>query len=320
LPGPGSVPEINGNQNQATAYYRFSSPTSPPLTFAYDAGYGKARVVARQAAPFDTAQLVTEEIFARSADGTRIPMFVAHRRDIPMNGSTPTLLTGYGGFGDPYPIEWDPVGAAWLARGGAFVIACVRGGGEYGEAWHRAGMRGNKHHIFEDLDAVARYLMTHGYTSRKRLALYGYSGGGLLVGATEVEHPDDFGAVVEAAGPVDVLREQHFGSESGWIPEVGSPTASKAQFEWLNAYAPLVHIRRGVNYPATLVRTSSGDERVSPVHAYKFAATLQWAQAAPNPILLYVAKNTGHIGGGTVIDQATPFADEETFLLHEISG
>jgi prolyl oligopeptidase len=152
------------------------------------------------------------------------------------------------------------------------------------------------------------------------LALYGYSGGGLLVGTTEVQHPDDFGAVVEAAGPVDVLRGQTFGSEAGWIPEVGSPTASKAQFEWLYAFAPLVHVKRGVHYPATLVRTSSGDERVSPAHAYKFAATLQWAQAGAAPVLLYVAKNTGHVGGGTILDQATPFADEETFLLHEVSG
>jgi prolyl oligopeptidase len=320
LPGPGSVPDISGNQNQTTAYYRFSSPTSPPITFAYHAGDQQARVLARQAAPFDVTELTTDEVFVRSADGTRIPVFIAHARGAAMDGTAPTLLTGYGGFGDAYPIEWDPVGAAWLARGGTFVIACVRGGGEYGEAWHRAGMRGNKHHVFEDLDAVAHYLVKYGYTSRKRLALYGYSGGGLLVGTTEVQHPDDFGAVVEAAGPVDVLRGQTFGSEAGWIPEVGSPTASKAQFEWLYAFAPLVHVKRGVHYPATLVRTSSGDERVSPAHAYKFAATLQWAQAGAAPVLLYVAKNTGHVGGGTILDQATPFADEETFLLHEVSG
>jgi prolyl oligopeptidase len=320
LPGPGNVPSISGSQNQTTAYYQFSSPTSPPTTFAYDAGRHREKVVARQRAPFDTANLVTDEFFARSADGTRVPVFVAHRRGVPLNGRSHTLLTGYGGFGDPYPIEWDPVGAAWLARGGTFVIACVRGGGEYGEAWHRAGMRGNKHHAFEDLDAVAQYLVKRRYTTPDRLALYGYSGGGLLVGVTEVEHPDHFGAVVEAAGPVDVLRQQTYGSEAAWIPEVGSPTGSKAQFQWLYAYAPLVHITRGLHYPATMVRTSSGDERVSPAHAYKFAAALQWAQRGPAPVLLYVAKNTGHVGGGTLIQQATPFADEETFLLNELSG
>ena len=318
LPGPGSVPRISGDQNRPTGYYQFSNPTSPPVTYAFDSRARRTHVVTQQTAPFDTSGFVTDELFARSTDGVRIPVFMAHRRHAPMDGSVATLLTGYGGFGYPYPIEWDPVGAAWVARGGTFVIACVRGGGEYGEAWHRAGMRGNKHHAFEDLDTVARFLVQHGYTSSKRLALYGYSGGGLLVGTTEVQHPDDFGAVVEAAGGMDVLRQHTFGSESGWIPEVGSPTASVAEFKWLYAYAPLVHIPKGVHYPATMVRTSTGDERVSPAHAFKFAATMQWAQGGRAPVRLYVAKNTGHIGGGTISDQATPLADEETFLLDSL--
>ena len=318
LPEPGSVPEVRGSQNATTAFYQFSNPTSPPITYAYSAVTRRARIIARQAAPFDTSSYTTEELFARSNDGTRIPLFVAHRRGIPMNGSVPTLLTGYGGFGDPYDPRWDPLGAAWLARGGTFVIACVRGGGEYGEAWHTAGKLGNKHHAFEDLDAVARYLVARGFASPKKLGLYGYSGGGLLIGTTEVQHPEHFGAVVEAAGPVDVLRGHTYGSEAGWAPEVGSPAISKAQFRWLYDYAPLVHIRKGVHYPPTLVRTSADDERVSPAHAFKFAATMQWAQGAGAPVLLYVARSTGHVGGGTLIDQATPLADAETFLLDEL--
>ncbi len=159
LPGPGSVPEVSGGQSSKTAFYQFSNPTSPPVTYEYTASNRHAQVTARQTAPFDTSLYTTEEVFARSTDGTRIPLFIAHRRGIPMDGSVPTLLTGYGGFGDPYDPRWDPLGAAWLARGGTFVIACVRGGGEYGEAWHKAGMLGNKHHAFEDLYAAAHYLI-----------------------------------------------------------------------------------------------------------------------------------------------------------------
>jgi prolyl oligopeptidase len=181
-------------------------------------------------------------------------------------------------------------------------------------------MLGNKHHAFEDLAAAARLLVARGFASRRTLGLYGYSGGGLLVGTTEVQHPERFGAVVEGAGPVDVLRGHTYGSESFWAAEVGSPQVSNRQFRWLYGYAPLVHIRKGVRYPPTLITTEADDQRVSPAHAYKFAATLQWAQAGAGPIVLYVAQGTGHIGGGTLVQQAAPLADAETFLFARLSG
>ena len=251
-----------------------------------------------------------------------VPVFVAHRRGMRMDGSVPTLLTGYGGFAYAYEPTWAPISAAWLAHGGTFALACVRGGGEYGEQWHRAGMLQNKHHAFEDLAAVAQLLVARGYASPKTLGLYGYSGGGLLVGATEVEHPAQFGAVVEAAGPVDVLRGHRYGSESFWSTEVGSPTADAQQFRWLYDYAPLVRMRKGTHYPATLVATSADDQRVSPAHAFKFAATLQWAQADDAPVLLYVARGTGHIGGGTLFDQACHSPTRKHFysLIYAISS
>ncbi|HEV3090567.1 MAG TPA: prolyl oligopeptidase family serine peptidase [Candidatus Cybelea sp.] len=205
--------------------------------------------------------------------------------------------------------------AAWLKHGGVFAIACVRGGGEYGERWHRAGMLGNKQNVFDDFAAAAEMLIARGYASHETLAAYGYSGGGLLVGATEVQHPELFAAVAEEAGPVDVLRGYTYGSEAVWADEVGSPVASAQQFEWLYKYAPLVAIRKGVDYPATLVMTSENDARVSPAHSYKFAAQLQWAQAGGKPVLLYVAANRGHIAGSreTMIDT---LADTEAFLFH----
>ena len=195
------------------------------------------------------------------------------------------------------------------------AIACVRGGGEYGEDWHRAGMLGNKQNAFDDFAAAARLLIDHGFASPATLAAYGYSGGGLLVGVTEVQHPNLFAAVAEEAGPVDVLRGYTYGSESAWTDEVGSPIASPQQFKWLYDYAPLVAIRKGTNYPATLVMTSENDARVSPAHTYKFAATLQWAQASPKPILLYVASGRGHIEGSRAT-KADTLADTEAVLFH----
>jgi prolyl oligopeptidase len=314
LPGPGSVTAFAAGTQMRVGYYAFSSPTMPPATFAFDASTKRVREVARDRAPFDIAGYVTEELFARSPDGTRVPVFVAHRRDAPRDGSVPTMLTGYGAFGDSYYPTWSPLGAAWLAKGGTFAIACIRGGGEYGEAWHRAGMRGNKQHAFDDFAAAARMLIAEGYAAHATLAAYGYSGGGLLAGATEVQQPGLFGGVVEAAGPVDVLRGHTYGTESSWVGEVGSPTASAAQFRWLYAYAPLAHMRRGTHYPPTLVTTSDNDARVSPAHAYKFAATMQAAQGGDAPVLLYVAPNAGHLGGGSVQADAARMGDAEAFL------
>ena len=294
--------------------------TRPPTIYKYDMRSGRSTVFSRVAAPFDPNRYVTEEYFATSTGGARIPVFVAHRRGAKLDHHNPTLITGYGGFGDAYAPVWQNFSAAWLASGGVVAIACVRGGGEYGEEWHRAGMLGNKQHAFDDFTAAAQLLVDHGFASHSTLAAYGYSGGGLLVGVTEVQHPKLFAAVAEEAGPVDVLRGYTYGSESAWAGEVGSPIASAAQFKWLFAYAPLVSIRKGVSYPATLVMTSENDERVSPAHSYKFAATLQWAQGASRPILLYVAKNRGHIRGSKVA-LADTLADTEAFLFaHTMSS
>lgn len=297
LPGVGSATDVSGTVDDPIGYYQFSSLTHPPTVFSYDVRTNKSTVYSQMPVPYDPAQYVTEELFATSTGGARIPVFVAHRRDIKLDHNNPTLLTGYGGFGFPYTPIWQNFSAVWLANGGVVAIGCVRGGGEYGEQWHRAGMLGNKQHAFDDFAAAANLLIERGFASHSTLAAYGYSGGGLLVGVTEVQHPALFSAVAEEAGPVDVLRGYTYGGESAWTGEVGSPIGGAAQFKWLYGYAPLVAIQKGVSYPATLVMTSENDVRVSPAHSYKFAAALQWGQAAPNPILLYVARNRGHIRG-----------------------
>jgi len=314
LPGFGTATNVVGEPGNPVGYYTFSSPTRPHTIFSYDARNNASTVYFQQSAPFDTRQYVTEELYAVSTGGARIPVFVAHRRDLRLDHQAPTMITGYGGFGDAYHPTWQNLSTGWLANGGVFAIACVRGGGEYGEAWHRAGMLGNKQNAFDDFAAAANLLVDRGFAAHATLAAYGYSGGGLLVGVTEVQHPDLFGAVAEEAGPVDVLRGYTYGSESVWTDEVGSPVASLAQFKWLYGYAPLVSIQKGTSYPATLVMTSENDARVSPSHSYKFAATLQWAQASSKPILLYVATHRGHIEGDRTT-MADTLADTEAFLM-----
>jgi prolyl oligopeptidase len=314
LPGFGTASNVVGEPGDPMGYYTFSSPTRPRTIFSYDARNNRSSVYFQQRAPFDSTQYVTEEFYATSTGGARIPVFVAHRRDLKLNHETPAMITGYGGFGDAYHPTWQNLSTAWLANGGVFAIACVRGGGEYGEDWHRAGMLGNKQNAFDDFAAAANLLVERGFATHATLAAYGYSGGGLLVGVTEVQHPGLFAAVAEEAGPVDVLRGYTYGSESAWADEVGSPIASLAQFKWLDGYAPLVSIQKGTVYPATLVMTSENDARVSPAHSYKFAATLQWAQASAKPILLYVAAHRGHIAGDRTT-MAETLTDTEAFLM-----
>jgi prolyl oligopeptidase len=311
LPGVGGTTDMSA-ATASFGYYIFSSPTAPPTTYKYNVQTNISTVYsASRAAPFNVSDYVTEEFFASSTGGASVPVFVAHRRGLKLNGRTPTMLTGYGGFGDFYQPMWQDLSAAWLARGGAFAIACVRGGGEYGEGWHKDGMLENKQHAFDDFAAAADLLIAKGFASPKTLVAYGYSGGGLLVGVTEIQHPELFAAVAEEAGPVDVLRSYSYGGEAYWSTEVGSPVASEEQFHWLYDYAPLLHIRKGQAYPATFVMTSENDSTVSPAHAYKFAATLQWAQASLKPTVLYVAPHTGHVEAMT---SARVLGDTEAFL------
>jgi prolyl oligopeptidase len=243
--------------------------------------------------PFDPAPYETRQLFFTSKDGTRVPMFVTARRSLVLDGSHPVLLTAYGGFGTIVGPAYRPDIPLWLESGGVYAVANLRGGGEYGEEWHRAGRREHKQNSFDDFIGAAEALIDRGYTNPGRLAIHGHSNGGLLVGAALTQRPDLFAAAVPNAGHYDMLRFHRFTVGGGWVPEYGSPD-SAALFPVLRAYSPLHNVRSGTCYPATLLLAADHDDRVVPSHAYKFTATLQAAQACERPILLRVARDASH--------------------------
>jgi prolyl oligopeptidase len=260
--------------------------------------------------PFDVSAFETKQIFFTSKDGTRIPMFVTARKGLSLDGAHPTIMTAYGFGGIPSLPRFYPQMIAWMERGGIFAVVNIRGGGEYGEDWHRAAMRTHRQVGFDDFIAAGEWLVANGYTSRQRLGILGRSGGGMLVGGVLVQRPELFGAAVSIAGVLDLLRFQLFGQGAGWQGDMGSPD-DPAEFPALHALSPLHNVRAGTRYPPTLVVTADHDVRVAPLHSYKFAAALQHAQGGPGPILLNVETQSGH-GGGSTLDQKI---DQQTDIL-----
>jgi prolyl oligopeptidase len=247
-----------------------------------------------------------------------VPVFVTHRKDIPLDGTNPTLLYGYGGFDIAETPYFSTSRALWLELGGVYADAILRGGGEFGEAWHDAGRRANKQHVFDDFTAAAHMLIERKITTTPKLAIDGGSNGGLLVGATLTEHPDLFGAAIAEQGVLDMLRFPLFTVGKAWIPEYGDARASAEQFRWLAAYSPLNNVKPGTTYPPTLITTADHDDRVFPAHSFKFAAALQGAQAGPAPILLRVQTNEGHFSGLTTAETIALYADLYAFLVKSL--
>jgi prolyl oligopeptidase len=319
LPGIGTASLPLAKREDTIGYYTYTSFAYPTTVLRYDTVTGTSTVAARPKIAFAGSQYVTEQLFATSKDGTHIPVFVTHRKDIPLDGSTPTILYGYGGFDISITPFFSSAVALWLQMGGAYAVATLRGGGEYGEAWHDAGRLQNKQHVFDDFIAAAEMLIERGITSTPKLAINGGSNGGLLVGAVLVQRPDLFGAAIPEVGVLDMLRYQRFTVGKAWIPEYGSSEASAEQFHWLYAYSPVHNARPGVRYPATLIMTSDHDDRVYPAHSFKFAAALQYAQAGPAPILLRVETKAGHGAGrptDKIIDET---ADRYVFLVKNLN-
>jgi prolyl oligopeptidase len=320
LPGAGTASIPEGNAEDGFAYYTYESFIDPPATFRYDLRAGTSTVAARQPIPFDPAPFVTDQLFATSKDGTGVPVFVTHRRDMRYDGSTPTRLWGYGGYGSTFTLTptfgWST--AVWLEMGGAYAVVNARGGGEYGEAWHRAGMLEQKQHVFDDVIAAAQLLVDRKVTSPAKLALEGASEGGFMVGAVVMQRPELFAAAIPSAAGFDVLRAQKFNSEAAHASEIGSVDQSEAMFRTIYAYSPLHNVHDGTRYPAMLIVTGDHDDRVFPAHSYKFAAAVQHAQAGKAPILLDVALNAGHDYGvaGTAVDRT---ADRFAFLTETLN-
>ncbi len=293
LPGIGSVGGLSGEADSPQLFYAFTSFLYPASVYRYDVATAGNHVFFKPQLPFDPSRYETRQVFYRSKDGTRIPMFITARKGLKLDGSNPTLLYAYGGFDISVTPGYSPMVPAWLEMGGVYAVANLRGGGEYGESWHHAGMLGRKQNVFDDFAWAAKYLIREKITSTPHLGIEGYSNGGLLVGASITEHPHLFGAAYAGAGVLDMLRYEKFSGGALWEPEYGSPDNPKA-FQWLIKYSPLQNVRDGTCYPPTIISTADHDDRVVPSHSYKFTAAMQHAQGCANPVLIRVETQTSH--------------------------
>ncbi len=314
LPTIGSVRGISGRREDKEMFYAFTSFTYPTTIFRYDFEAGKSEVFRAPAIDFDASQYETRQVFYPSKDGTKIPMFIVHKKGIAMDGSNPTYLYGYGGFNISLTPSFSISNLVWLELGGIYAVPNLRGGGEYGEEWHKAGMLEKKQNVFDDFMAAAEYLIREGYTSTPKLAIAGGSNGGLLTGACVTQRPDLFGAAVVAVGVLDMLRYHKFTIGWAWASEYGS-SDNPEHFRFLYEYSPLHNVKPGTAYPPVLITTADHDDRVVPGHSYKFAATMQAAQAGDAPILIRIETRAGHGAGKPTSKIIESEADKWAFLL-----
>ena len=323
LPGIGTAAGFSGKRRhgkktETETFYSFSSIATPPSIYRLDLVTGESRLIRRAEAKFDPDRYEVQRVFYTSKDGTRVPMFIAYRKGLKLDGNNPTLLYGYGGFNIPMPPMFAISRAAWLEMGGVYAQACLRGGGEYGEAWHKAGTKLKKQNVFDDFIAAAQWLIANKYTRTEKLAIQGGSNGGLLVGAVETQRPDLFGACLPAVGVMDMLRFQKFTEGRTWVDDYGSADDSPQQFKALLAYSPYHNIRPGTCYPPTLVTTADTDDRVVPGHSFKFTAAMQRAQSCDKPILILITTRAGHGGGKPTSKRIAETADLWAFLVKSL--
>ena len=317
-PGLGAVSGPGGRFARPEVFYTFTSPLYPSTVFRYDMASGKSTAFEPPKLTFDPSPYITERVFASSKDGTRVPMFITHRKDLKKDGSNPAMLYGYGGFDIATLPTFRSEIPAWLERGGVWATANMRGGSEYGEAWHEAGMLEKKQHVFDDFIAAAEYLVRERYTSPQTLGIMGGSNGGLLVGAVEEQRPDLFAVALPAVGVMDMLRYHKFTGGAAWATEYGSSENEK-DFAYLYKYSPLHNVRAGACYPATLVTTADHDDRVVPSHSFKFAAAMQGAQRCDKPVLIRIETQGSH-GYRPTDKRIAELADEWAFALANMNA
>ena len=317
LPGRGAASGFNGEPGERETFYSFTDLVTPPTIFRLDLETGASTVFRAPKIAFDCGLLESKQVFYPAKDGTRIPMSLVYKKGLKRDGSNPTLLYGYGGFGISMAPHFDATRLVWLERGGIFAVANIRGGGEYGEAWHRQAIRSHKQIVFDDFIAAAEWLIAQQYTSTPKLAVEGGSNGGLLIGACVTQRPELFGAALAYVGVMDMLRFDQFGQGAGWVGDYGSPH-NPEDFKALYAYSPYHNVHPGTRYPATLVITGDHDTRVMPAHSFKFAAALQAAQAGTAPVLLRVRLATGHGHGPTTGQLIEEKADAYAFLIENL--
>lgn len=316
LPGIGSVSGFTGRRSDTETFYTFSSFATPPTIYHYDLITGKSTIFRRAQVDFSPGDYEVKQVFYKSKDGTRVPMFIAHKKGIQLDGNNPTLLYGYGGFNIPLTPTFSISRLLWMEMGGVFAMANLRGGGEYGEEWHRAGTKLNKQNVFDDFIAAAEWLIANHYTRPEKLAIQGGSNGGLLVGACMTQRPDLFGACLPAVGVMDMLRFHKFTAGRYWVDDYGSPD-NPEEFKALYAYSPYhALLRNGPRkYPATLITTADTDDRVVPAHSFKFAAALQAMQVGDAPVFIRIETRAGHGAGKPTAKLIEEITDQWAFLV-----
>ena len=317
LPGLGTASGFSGHPTDTETFFSFASFTQPSTIYRHNLATGESKIFRSPVVQFDPKDFETSQVFYQSKDGTRVPMFISHKKGLELNGQNPTLLYGYGGFNISLTPAFSPATLAWMQMGGVYAQPNLRGGGEYGEDWHQSGTKLRKQNVFDDFIAAAEWLIEHQYTSSRRLAISGGSNGGLLVGACLTQRPELFGACLPAVGVLDMLRFHKFTIGWAWVSDYGS-SEDADQFRALYRYSPLHNIKQGRSYPPTMILTADHDDRVVPAHSFKFGAALQSAQSGPAPILLRIDTKAGHGAGKPTSKLIEEAADRFAFLFKSL--
>lgn len=318
LPAIGTASGFGGKRIDTETFFSFSNFTTPSTVYRLDMKTMKSTVYRQPKLAFDPAKFETKQVFYTSKDGTRVPMFLTYKKGLKLDGQNPTLLYGYGGFNISLQPEFAPAYVLWMEMGGVYAQASLRGGAEYGEAWHQGGMKLKKQNVFDDFIAAAEWLIANKYTSTPKLAMEGGSNGGLLVGACETQRPELYGAAIAQVGVMDMLRFDKFTIGWAWKSDYGAPSDNKEEFEAIYKYSPLHNVKAGTAYPPTLITTADHDDRVFPAHSFKFAATMQKAQSGPNPVLIRIETRAGHGGGMPLSKRVDLTTDEYIFLVKSL--
>ena len=314
--GKGNVSGFSGKDDQEELFYNFSNYITPRSSFKYNVNNGVSEIYWSPDLDFNSEDYESKQYFYKSKDGTKVPLTVIHKKGLLYDGTNPTILYGYGGFNISLKPYFSVINAVWLEMGGVYAVANIRGGGEYGKEWHDAGTKLKKQNVFDDFISAAEFLIEKKYTSPNFLAISGRSNGGLLVGACMTQRPDLFKVALPAVGVLDMLRYHTFTSGAGWSYDYGTANDSKEMFQYLLKYSPVHNVRNGVEYPATLILTADHDDRVVPVHSYKFAANLQEKHSGKNPILIRIETNAGHGSGVPIKKRIEEASDVMSFILY----
>jgi prolyl oligopeptidase len=301
-------------------YFSFTNYVTPGTIYSFNPKTGENKIYQRPKVKFESEKYESKQVFYTSKDGTQVPMIITHKKGMELNGKNPTMLYGYGGFNISLTPSFSVANALWIEMGGVYAVPNLRGGGEYGKAWHKAGTKLQKQNVFDDFIAAAEYLIANKFTSPEKLAISGRSNGGLLVGATMLQRPDLFAVALPGVGVLDMLRYHTFTAGAGWGYDYGTAEDNLDMFNYLLGYSPVHNVRTGVNYPATKITTADNDDRVVPAHSFKFAAELQDKNPNGHPMLIRIDVNAGHGAGKPVAMTISEYADMMAFALYHTNS